>query len=84
MLHKLAFYAAQVATCPPGVLRTVAEELHHLFASSEAIEPGEAEAILGQGFMLPFDLAPGAVDMGIVSGPKPARHRNQPSIEELN
>jgi len=83
VLHKITFYAAQVATCPNGVLRTVAEDLHHLSTSTEAVEPGEAETILGHGFMLPVGPASGEVDVGIASGPEPARHGNR-LIEELN
>lgn len=84
VLHKLTFYAAQVSTCPTGVLRTLAEDLHHLGTSIETTEPDEPETVLEQGLVFPFAPAPGEVDMGIVSSPEPARHRNRPTIEELN
>jgi hypothetical protein len=84
VLHKLTFYAAQVVTCPTGVLRSLAEDLHHLGTSVETTGPGEAETILEQGLVLPFGPAPGMVDTGTVSGPEPTQHGNRPTIEEIN
>ena len=82
--HKLTFYAAQVATCPTGVLRTLAEDLHHLALYMETTESGETDSVSEKGVLLPIGPAPGEVDMGIVSGLEPARHRSRPTIEELN
>lgn len=85
VLHKLNFYAAQVATCRAGALRTLAEDLHHLATYIETTEQGKTETVLEQGITLPFGLAAGDVDRGRdPSGAEPPRRTSRPTIEELN
>jgi hypothetical protein len=84
VLRKLTFYAAQVAMCPTSVLRTLAVDLHHQATCMEATEQGETEIVRERGITLPFSPAAGEVDVGIVSGPGPARRKSPPAIEELS
>jgi hypothetical protein len=86
VLHKLTFYAAQVATCPTGALRTLAEELHHqaAYLELEATETGGTEIVPEEELTLPLGPAAREIDMGVASGSEPTQRRSRHTIEELN
>ncbi len=81
VLHKITFYAAQIATCPTEALRTLAEDLNRLANYMETTEPDEREAVPENKITLPFS---SAVERDIDSGLGPARQRSRPTIEELS
>jgi len=80
VLHKLTFYAAHLAMCPTGALRTLAGDLNRLATYMEITDPDETEVVPEHGSTLPL----GSVAGHIGSGPEPAQQRSRPTIEELS